>query len=304
MSSRQESTYCREGESIEMAQKGISREKSQDSAKATENNGQVEGGAAQVNETETVKGNAQPGTDRHEPRTPENPVSRSVAREEEQTPYSFPQDIKSKITMLLVVIDQIDSDFKQARELILEIAKRLDEEGLCERNEISRTMKKILRDKIQKGKVTEKWIEECLPPEYKRTYVKSEPSSLSKQKKPQLVEVSTGGTLLGDGNGVNQQPSNRMESDDKLKQKQANELEGLTKENEELKEVVPRQTTMHSTDHVSQSELKFIATKASYDDLKQAMNESENLIYLIFDKSGTFMRARPDIFDSRSDGRL
>ena len=196
-------------------------------------------------------------------------------------------------------IDQIDSDFKQARELILEIAKRLDEEGLCERNEISRTLKKILRDKIQEGKVTEKWIEECLPPEYKRTYVKSELSSLSKQKKRQLVEVSAGGkhTLLGDGNGVIQltkvQPPNRMESDDKLKQKQA-----LTKENEELREVVPRQTTMHSTDHVSQSELELIVPKSGYDNLRHAMHKSENLIYLIFDKSGTFMHTRPDIFDN------
>ncbi|MGB6528568.1 MAG: hypothetical protein WBF33_10715 [Candidatus Nitrosopolaris sp.] len=71
-----------------------------------------------------------------------------------------------------------------------------------------------------------------------------------------------------------------------------------------MKEVVRRQTTMHSADHVSQSELEFIVTKARYDDLRHAMNESDNLIYLIFDKSGTFVHTRPDIFDSRSDGRL
>ena len=286
MSSRQESTYCREGESIEMAQKGISREKSQDFAKATENNGHVEGGAAQVNDAQTD--DAMKGT-----------ISRSAAREEEQTPDSFPQHIKSIISSLRVVIDQIDSDFKQAKELILEIARRLDEEKLCERDQISRTIKILLKDKIQANKITEKWIEECLPQEYKRQYNKSELSSLSKQKKPQLVEVSTGGkhTLLED-KGVNQQPSNRMESDDKLKQKPGSELEALTKENEELKEVVRRQTTMHSADHVSQSELEFIVTKARYDDLRHAMNESDNLIYLIFDKSGTFMHTRPDIFDS------
>ena len=91
---------------------------------------------------------------------------------EEQTSDSFPQYIKSIISSLRVVIDQIDSDFKQARELILEIAKRLDEGRLCERSQISRILKKNLRDKIQEGKVTEKWIEECLPREYKRTYVK------------------------------------------------------------------------------------------------------------------------------------
>jgi hypothetical protein len=273
MPSRQESTYCREGESIEMAQKRIST-KSQDSATATE--------------------------------TQHTYHQKNV--EEEQTADSFPQAIKSKITMLLIVIDQIDSDFKQARELILEIAKRLDEEGLCDRNEISRTLKKILREKIQKGKLTEKWIEECLPPEYKRTYVKSELSSLSKQKKPQLVGVSTGGkhTLLEDGNGVNQptkvQPPNRMESDDTLKQKLANELEA-TKESEELKEVAPRQTTMHSTDHVSQSELELIVPKSGYGILRNAMEKSENLIYVSF-SSRTFLRARPDIFDSPSDGNV
>lgn len=173
------------------------------------------------------------------------------------------------------------------------------------RDQISRTIKILLKDKIQANKITEKWIEECLPQEYKRQYIKSEPSSLSKQKKPQLVEVSTGGkhTLLEDDDGVNQ-PTNRLESDDKIKQKQASELEALTKENEELREVVRRQTTMHSADQVSQSELEFIVTKARYDDLRHAMNESENLIYLIFDRSGIFMYTRPDIFDSRSDGRL
>ena len=166
-----------------------------------------------------------------------------------------------------------------------------------------------MKDEIQANKITEKWIEECLPQEYKRQYIKSELSSLSKQKKQQLVAVSTGGkqTPLGEqedeGWLTRGHPSNKTE-DDKLKQKQASELEALTKENGELKEVVRRQTTMHSADHVSQSELEFIVTKARYDDLRHAMNESDNLIYLIFDKSGTFMHTRPDIFDSRSDGRL
>jgi hypothetical protein len=65
MPSRQESTYCREGESIEMTQKRISREKSQDSATTTE--------------------------------TQYTYDQKNV--EEEQTADSFPQDIKSKITL-------------------------------------------------------------------------------------------------------------------------------------------------------------------------------------------------------------
>jgi hypothetical protein len=94
-----------------------------------------------------------------------------------------------------------------------------------------------------------------------------------------------------------------MESDDTLKQKLANELEA-TKESAELKEPVSGQTTTHSTDHVSQSELELIVPKSGYDDLRHAMDKSENLIYVSFGKSRTFLRARPDIFDSPSDRRV
>lgn len=110
-----------------------------------------------------------------------------------------------RIAMRRVVIDQIGSGFEQVRQLILEIAKRLDEGRLYERNEISRTIEKILKDKIQADKITEKWIEECLAPEYKRQYTKSEPSSLSKERQR---KISSGGNqTLPErhvDNGINQ----------------------------------------------------------------------------------------------------
>ncbi|MGC1931329.1 MAG: hypothetical protein WA667_20350, partial [Candidatus Nitrosopolaris sp.] len=109
----------------------------------------------------------------------------SVSKDDNTNIDSFPQNIKSIISTLRIVIDQIGAGFEQARRLILEIAKRLDEGRLCERNHIARTIKKILKDKIEQGKVTEKWIEECLPQEYKRQYTKSEPSSLSKEQPKQ-----------------------------------------------------------------------------------------------------------------------
>jgi hypothetical protein len=46
----------------------------------------------------------------------------------------------------------------------------------------------------------------------------------------------------------------------------------------------------------SQSDLEFIVPKIRYGGLRHAMDESENLIYLTFSKSGTFMRARSDTF--------
>jgi hypothetical protein len=61
-----------------------------------------------------------------------------------------------------------------ARDLIQELARRLDESMQCEQGQICKRIKEILKDKIQEGKITEKWIEECLPKEYKRKYIKSE----------------------------------------------------------------------------------------------------------------------------------
>src|SRR5215212_6579475 len=87
------------------------------------------------------------------------------------------------ITDLRTTIDQFAIDFNTAKNLILELARRFDETKRCEQSQICRKIKEILQDKIKEGKITEKWIEECLPPEYKRRYARSEVSSLSKQSK-------------------------------------------------------------------------------------------------------------------------
>src|SRR5690348_7862248 len=79
---------------------------------------------------------------------------------------------------LKLAIDQFDSSFKNARDLILELARILDESGRFERRSISQKIKEILSDKIQEGKVTPKWVHDCLPGEYKREY-KREVTSLS-----------------------------------------------------------------------------------------------------------------------------
>jgi hypothetical protein len=107
------------------------------------------------------------------------------------SPDSFPQDIRNIIANLMVVVDRIAPGLEQARNLILELARLLDERKLCERGLISRKIKEILKDKIRAGKVSGRWVEECLPPEYKRTYVKSELSSLSSSKRKRPHSAST-----------------------------------------------------------------------------------------------------------------
>jgi hypothetical protein len=97
---------------------------------------------------------------------------------------SFPQDIKNIIARLRTTVDHIDSPRNYARDLIHELARQLDERRLCKRGHISIKIKEILEDKIHAGKVTERWIRKCLPPEYKREYIKDkrELSSLSEKK--------------------------------------------------------------------------------------------------------------------------
>ena len=81
--------------------------------------------------------------------------------------------------------------------MILETARQLDEEHVEEQAKICKKIKEILKDKIQEGKISEGWIEECLPREYKRKYARTESQQnhLSGVQQPELV-VSTKGNQI------------------------------------------------------------------------------------------------------------
>jgi hypothetical protein len=108
---------------------------------------------------------------------------------------SLPENVKSTVRELWTVIDRFHSDSITAEELIVDIARQLDEGGLCKRDHISRKIKALLRDKIRAGKVTASWIYKCLPDEYKRPYNKNESglSPLSRQQPQQKMAMMQGG---------------------------------------------------------------------------------------------------------------
>ena len=91
--------------------------------------------------------------------------------------------IKTVVVDLRAVIDELDRNFASAKSLILELARLLDETKQCRQSQICRKIKEMLKDKIHEGKITGKWIERCLPQEYRRRYAKSEQSSLSRNAK-------------------------------------------------------------------------------------------------------------------------
>jgi hypothetical protein len=143
-----------------------------------------------------------------------------VKEKEEETERNNLDDAKrleQSIINLKLAIDQIDSSRKNARDLILELARTLDESGECERRSISRKIKELLADKIQEGKITAKWIHDCLPLEYKREY-KREVTSLSNgnTKKKELEYQSDAQEI--DGNAIHNN-NKSLENDDKKAEK-------------------------------------------------------------------------------------
>ena len=116
--------------------------------------------------------------------------------EEYDNSLSDDQTINGIIVRLKLVVDQLSSNFVKAKDLIHELARHLDESKQCERDQVSRKIKKILKEEIKEGKITAKWIEDCLSPEYTRKYTpKSEVSSLSKENRKEIVVDASGNSI-------------------------------------------------------------------------------------------------------------
>jgi hypothetical protein len=115
----------------------------------------------------------------------------------DETIDSLPENVKSIARNLRIAVEQMHLGLTKAKELILETARQLDEEHVEEQAKICKKIKEILKDKIQEGKISEGWIEECLPREYKRKYTRTESQQnhLSGVQQPELV-VSTKGNQI------------------------------------------------------------------------------------------------------------
>jgi hypothetical protein len=71
----------------------------------------------------------------------------------------------------------------------------MDETKHYKQDEICRIIKNELRKEIVQCNITERCIEGCLPSKYKRKYIRSEVSSVSKDEKLLTVNTQRGKTL-------------------------------------------------------------------------------------------------------------
>jgi hypothetical protein len=146
-------------------------------------------------------------------------VENNNDRDDEGAFDSLPENVKSTVRELWTVIDRLHSDSITGEKLILDIARQLDEGGLCKRDHISRKIKVLLRDRIKAGKVTDNWVHKCLPDEYKRKYVRKVTSHLLRQQPQHKVALMQGGksVILTEnevGNGLDTSlPSRSAETD-------------------------------------------------------------------------------------------
>jgi uncharacterized protein YnzC (UPF0291/DUF896 family) len=229
-------------------------------------------------------------------------------------PILTPADrIKTVLVDLKAVIDELDRNFTSAKSLILKLARLLDETKQGKQSQICAKIKEMLADKIKEGKITKKWIERCLPQEYRRRYVKSEQSSLSgKAKNLEKImivdnegktvaveeEPSTYNSSTIDNNSTFTQPQGR-DAIQPIQKDTPNNL-GISENDDdggciraqEWEEAFLKALMMIEAEHLSGAEIKFTIPKERYEEVKTAMSNDSNCCYLIFDRnSGSFLRS-------------
>jgi hypothetical protein len=213
-----------------------------------------------------------------------NPISCYDASKKEE------QEINGIIVDLRQVIDQLSLNKTSARDLIQELARRLDESKQCEQGQICKRIKEILKDKIQQRKITEKWIEECLPKEYKRNYVKSELSSLSNS--PEKILVNSQGKTITEPKA---EPANDIIN--VKNPSTCHNCELLETEILQLREALESKTQLITADKLLENgERKYIILKRHESEIINALQKCKNSCNLVFNSDGILVRIEPDNF--------
>ena len=188
-------------------------------------------------------------------------------------------EISEKIKELKKAIEGLHLHTKLARDLIHELARIMNESKQVKMHEISIKIKEYLKEEIDQGKITTKWIEECLPDDYKRKYTKSEASSLSETKPTQGLQKNL---------HILKSPEKEMpaEPDYTFYQKSPNILDPIPP-TDKMKLNGPSLVT-------PKLGKKFVACKAKLALLVQALEVCQEKCYLSFDDAGILTDIVPD----------
>ena len=198
---------------------------------------------------------------------------------------NYPNEIKETIVNLKKGIDKLGKEFDTIKNHTLDLATQLNESKLCATHKISIRIKEILKDEIKKGKISSKWIEECLPPEYKRKYDRKEVSSLSKKKKeiPLVVAENSGESFtIMEKENANIHPSSELTESNILNQDLENKNKGSAAD------------TVTKSESLNNQIKEIRIAKERFNEITDALDKCNTSIFIRFNAKGIVESIEPD----------
>jgi hypothetical protein len=204
------------------------------------------------------------------------------------------------IADLKMVVEKFHLEFTKLKEIIQELAKRLDENKICKQEIVCQAIKEILKEKISEGKISERYIESCLPTEYKRKHIRkkiieSEQISVSQNKSISLIQKD-------ESNNHHDYINLERDSEPQYKKTLPNlheeEFEGCSlckeviAENKELREIAQKNIKFLSAEMLNNG-IKISKNKAK--EIEDISKRCKDFIYLLFNIEGNIITIKADI---------
>ena len=207
------------------------------------------------------------------------------------------------IADLKIMVEKFHLEFTKLREIIQELAKRLDENKICKQEIICQAIKEILKEKVSEGKISERYIESCLPTEYKRKHIRkkiieTEQISVSQNKSISLIQNDESNKhhdyINLERDSEPQYNNNLTKTLPKLHHE---EFEGCSlckeviAENKELREIA--QNIKFLSAELLNNGIKISKNKTK--EIEEVSNRCKDFIYLIFNMEGNIITIKADI---------
>jgi hypothetical protein len=210
--------------------------------------------------------------------------------------------VKGIIADLKTMVEKFHFEFTKLRDIIQELAKRLDENKICKQEIVCEANKEILKEKIADGKISERYIEGCLPTEYKRKHIRKKiieteqiSVSLSNQSTSLIQKDESNNNSNLENRNIEPQYNNNITKT--LPKLHDEEFEGcslckdVVAQNKELREIAQKNIKFLSAEILNNG-IKISKNKAK--EIEAVSNRCKDFIYLIFDIEGNIIDIKAD----------
>jgi hypothetical protein len=211
--------------------------------------------------------------------------------------------VKGIIADLKTMVEKFHFEFTKLRDIIQELAKRLDENKICKQEIVCQANKEILKEKIADGKISERYIEGCLPTEYKRKHIRKKiieteqiSVSLSNQSTSLIQKDESNNNSNLENRNIEPQYNNNITKT--LPKLHDEEFEGcslckdVVAQNKELREIAQKNIKFLSADMLNNG-TKISKNKAK--EIEDISKRCKDFLYLIFNMEGNIIRIKADI---------